>query len=152
MPLAHHYRETRKFVKKIQHADLDVRRTWFFGSTIAAMLFVFLLWAAYLNLNIPSVASSLPPAATSSSIDATSSGATNDAAPSEPTVLSTFGVGLDRIGQGLSDAYRSFSGELNKKFEALKERIGATNSFSIEGTTPNFSWNGIETVPPTHLP
>lgn len=150
MSIPQRYHETKKFIRKVQHADLAVRRKWFVGGTVATMLLVLLVWAAYLNLNIPSVASAVPAGASSSTAPEATTSA--PAAPAKPGVLDTFGAGFDRIGQGLSDAYRSFSDSLTGSFEAMKERLGATNDISVQRNAPNFSFPGLETVPPTHLP
>lgn len=140
--------ETKQFVRDIRRSNEETRRRWFFGSTAVAMLVIFLLWAAYLNISIPSVQG---PAVASSTIPTTFKPDTANE-PAKPSFFETLGKGFAIVGNDLKQKYDSFSESVTNTLQSLKSRLEKKNDISIQGANINFAFQGLEKVPPTPLP
>ena len=48
--------KTKRYIQKLQRSDESTKKRWLIGGTAGVMLFLIVLWVAYLEVSLPSVA------------------------------------------------------------------------------------------------
>jgi len=140
--------ETKQFIRKLQRSDEKTKKQWFLGTTSVIMVLVLLLWVVYLNLTIPSVAGPVISTSTPSLAFKPELKRENV----EPSIFETFAKGVSVIGNDLKQKYEVFSEAVTKSLNSLKSKFEKKNSMSIQGANLNFTFQGLDKIPPTPLP
>ncbi len=114
-------------LRRLQRADLAVRRRWLVGLSSGAFVVIILLWIFYLHLTLPS-------ASTGTDAGLASSSTSQDTAPQASTGDSFFGTlgrGAQEIWGKIATGIANLSGSVRGAFSSFRSTLSTPNSFSV---------------------
>lgn len=125
--------KTRDFVRRLQRSDERTKKHFVYGISAAAMLLIFVLWLAYLNMTLPQAA---PVASVSTSTAGTE--ATSAPAMSGGTsFLGTFGRGFDLVWGDIGRSIGKIGDTVGGAWQGFQKQIQRTNTMELNASSTN---------------